>query len=139
MGRRLSLDRRVNVRVTKMRRILHVDTQHTRRKMMIQLEELFQISSNYARGAVKHVVDEKGKPRPLTIIERQYYARIAAYTAQIINCIAKGLDERQIDKDLDQLEAMLKKTHEQAGLDGEKPGLRAEDAGSRRDSLRAPE
>lgn len=110
MARRLSLDKRVNVRVTKMRRILHVDTQQTRKKLLIQLEELFRIASNYARGAVKHVVDEEGKARPLTIVERQYYARIAAYTAQIINCVAKGIDERQIDKDLDHLEAMLKKT-----------------------------
>jgi hypothetical protein len=110
MRYRLSLDKRVNVRVTKMRRTLHVDTQHTRRKLIIQLEELFQLASNYARGEVKYVVDEKGKQRPLTIAERQYYTRIAAYTAQIVNSIAKGLDERQIDKELDALEAMLNKT-----------------------------
>ncbi len=93
-----------------MRRILHVDTQHTRKKLLVQLEELFQISSNYARGKVKHVIDETGKERPLTIAERQFYARIAAYTAQIINNLAKGIDERQIDQDLNKLEAMLNKT-----------------------------
>lgn len=132
MPHRLSLDRRVSGRVTKMRRILHVDTQHTRRKLLTQLEELFQISSNYARGVVKYVVDEKGKQRPLTVAERQSYTRIAAYTAQIIASIAKGLDERQIDKDLDQLEAMLKKT-------GAADAGACLDAGSRRESLGAPE
>jgi RNA polymerase-interacting CarD/CdnL/TRCF family regulator len=107
---RLSLDRRVNARLNKMRRILHVDTQHTRKKLLLQLEDLFEISSNYARGKVQRVVDKTGKERPLTIAERQFYARIAAYIAQIINNLAKGIDERQIDRDLDKLEAMLNKT-----------------------------
>jgi hypothetical protein len=40
-------------------------------------------------------------------VERQHWARIAAYTAQIINNIAKEIDERQINLDLDKLEAML--------------------------------
>ena len=57
---RLSLNRRVSVRVQSVRRILHVDTQHTRRKLIVQLEELFEIASNYARGVVKHVTDENG-------------------------------------------------------------------------------
>ncbi len=107
---RLSLETRINARLNKMRRILHVDTQHTRKKLLLQLEDLFEISSNYARGKVQRVVDEAGKERPLTIAERQFYARIAAYTAQIINNLAKGIDERQIDRDLDKLEAMLNKT-----------------------------
>ncbi len=93
-----------------MRRILHVDTQRTRQRLIIQLEDLFDIASNYARGKIQRVVDETGKQRPLTIAERQHYARIAAYTAQIINSMVKGIDERQIDHDLDKLEAMLNKT-----------------------------
>src|SRR5208283_1538517 len=92
-----------------MRRTLQIDTQHTRRKLITQLEELFEIASNYACGKTEHITDETGKQRPLTIAERQFYARIAAYTAQIINCIAKGIDERQIDSDLDKLEDMLHK------------------------------
>ncbi len=108
-----------------MRRTLQIDTQHTRRKLITQLEELFEIASNYARGKTEHVTDETGKQRPLTIAERQFYARIAAYTAQTVNCIAKGIDERQIDSDLDKLESML---HEAAATvkatadDRESPG-----------------
>ncbi len=116
MRYRLSLESRVNVRVCKMRRIFHVDTQNTRKKLLIHLEDLFEISSNYARGKVTHITDETGKQRLLTVAERQFYAKISAYIAQIINNLAKGIDERQIDKDLDQLEAMLKKTA--AGKEG---------------------
>ena len=56
------------------------------------------------------MVDENGVERLLTISEKQFWARIAAYSAQIINSIAKGLDERQIDKDLNAIENMLNKT-----------------------------
>jgi len=101
---------RVSLRVSKMRRILHVDTQRTRQRLIARLEEIFEISSDYARGRVKRVVDEHGVERELTVVERQFWARIATYSAQIINSIAKGIDERQIDQDLDKLEAMLNKT-----------------------------
>jgi len=104
---RSSSKKRVSLRLLQLRKVLHVDTQKTRQKLIRRLEEIFKIASNYARGQVHRVVGEDGKERELTIIERQYWARIAAYTAQIINTVAKGIDERQIDKDLDQLETML--------------------------------
>jgi hypothetical protein len=75
----------------------------------MQLEEVFHIASDYARGKIDRVTVEDGKKRPLTIVERQHWARIAAYTVQIINNIVKEIDERQINLDLDKLEAMLNK------------------------------
>ena len=71
----------------------------------MQLEEVFHIASDYARGKIDRVTVEDGKKRPLTIVERQHWARIAAYAVQIINNIAKGIDERQINLGLDKLEA----------------------------------
>ncbi|MGD0644321.1 MAG: hypothetical protein ABSA75_05390 [Candidatus Bathyarchaeia archaeon] len=109
-GVQINSKKRVSGRVGQLRRIMHVDTQHVRRKMIRRLEEIFKISADYARGKVDRVIDEDGKERPLTIAERQFWARIAAYTAQIINNVAKGIDERQIDRDMDQLEEMLNKT-----------------------------
>jgi hypothetical protein len=78
--------------------------------LISQLEEVFQVASDYARGIIGRVTDNDGKKRPLTIVERQFWCRVAAYTAQIINCIVKEIDERQIDLDLDKLEAMLNNT-----------------------------
>jgi hypothetical protein len=100
---------RICLRLNKMRRILHIDTQRLRGRIIVQLEEIFHIASGYARGNISKMVDKDGKERSLTVTERQDWARIAAYSAQIINCIANGLDERQIDKDLDKLEEMLNK------------------------------
>ena len=102
-----------------------MDTQHTRRKLIVDLEQIFEIASNYARGEVKRVSDEKGKEQELTIAQRQYWARIAAFTAQTINSIAKGIDERQIDRDMDELERMLNKTKTAdtaQAVSGESPG-----------------
>jgi len=109
---------RIGLRLDKMRRILYIDTQRLRGRIIVQLEEFFYIASGYARGKISKTVDKDGKERPLTIAERQLWARIAAYTAQIINSIANGLDERQIDKDLDKLEEMLNKTSAAAKTQG---------------------
>jgi len=101
---------RLRVQVTQMRRILHVNTQRTRSILLSRLERVFLISSDYARGVIQQVVGEDGKERSLTIAERQQWARIAAYSAEILNNVAKDFDERKIDRDLDRLEAMLNKT-----------------------------
>jgi len=104
---RLTLKMRVSLRVAQIRRTVDLDTQRLRRKTIRMLEDLFKIASDYARGKVDRVTDDNGKARELTIPERQFWARIAAYTAQIINTIAKGIDERQIDLDLDALAKMI--------------------------------
>jgi hypothetical protein len=72
-----------------------------------KLEEIFKIASDYATGKIKNVTDEDGKERPLAVPEKQFWARIAAYSAQMINNTLKGFDERQIDEDLDKLARML--------------------------------
>ncbi len=125
MHGRLNFKLRISQRVSKTRRILIVDTQRTRKKLIMQLEEVFQIASNYARGKINFVTGEDGKPRPLTMSEKQFWARIAGFTAQTVNSIAKGIDERQIDSDLSKLEAMLNKTAaaiKTQAVDGESPG-----------------
>jgi hypothetical protein len=104
----LTVKNRVFRRVTKLRRTINVDTQKLRRKAIKQLDEIFSIACDYARGTIANVTED-GKERPLTIPERQFWARIAAYTAQILNSVAKGIDERQIDLDLDELARL---THE---------------------------
>ncbi len=90
-----------------LRRTFDVDTQRVRRKTIKSLEDIFKIVSDYARGKVARVIDDGGKERPLTIPERQFWARIAAYTALIINNVAKGIDERRIDMDLDELARLI--------------------------------
>jgi hypothetical protein len=122
---RLTVKMRVSRRVSELRRTVIVDTRRLREKTIRRLKEIFRIASDYARGRVDRVTDDDGRMRLLTIPERQFWARIAAYTVQIINTIAKGINEREIDEELDELEAMLnkRKTENKAEADkGEAAG-----------------
>jgi hypothetical protein len=88
-------------------RAVDVDTQKLRNKLVEQLNDIFHIASKYARGEVERITDEEGKQRALSMAERQFLARIAAYVAQVAFNVSKGIDQRQMDKDLDELERLL--------------------------------
>ena len=70
----------------------------------------------------------------LTVIERRWRAKIAAQTASTINNIAKGFDEREIDDQLNLLEAMLNQTpptnQAAATLESEKADGKTADPGA---------
>jgi len=102
ISRNLMILRRV--RVT--RRSVKVDTQRMRSKTMMNLEQLFDLAILLAKGEVK-TQTENGKTVKVTLKQRQMWARIAAYIAQIMNSIASGFDEREIDTQLDVLERLV--------------------------------
>jgi hypothetical protein len=100
------------------------DTDRLRRKTIASLEQLFDVASDFAKGRIKWQTQD-GKASLVTIKQRQMWARIAAYVAQIMNTIANGIDERQIDKDLALLERLVsettaKKEHPRSGQEPEK-------------------
>ncbi len=76
---RLNVRKRISVRIKNPApQTLQVETQRTRARLLIHLEEMFDIASSYARGEVKETVDDNAKERPIIISECQFYARIAA-------------------------------------------------------------
>ena len=82
-------------RVTKLKTEIKIDTQDLREKALKGLEELFDLAHDMATsGNIK-------------LKQRQIWARIAAYIAQIINGVASGFDERQINADFDELERLI--------------------------------
>ena len=93
-------------RFSQLRKTFKVDTDRLRSKAVKGLEDIFNLASAFALGTYKFQYD-KGKRQPITMKQRQMWARIAAYAAQIINTIANGIDERQIDKDLALLEKLV--------------------------------
>jgi len=103
---RVSFKEIVSRRIFQLRRIARVDTQKIRRKALLRLQEIFDVASAFARGEIERV-KEGAQEKAVTLKQRQMWARIAAYTAQIMNTVADGIDERQIDKDLDKLEKMV--------------------------------
>ncbi|MFQ6074348.1 MAG: hypothetical protein ACE5KC_03920 [Candidatus Bathyarchaeia archaeon] len=97
------------IRIEKLKRRVQVDTQRMREKTLTSLVQLFDIATKIAKGEVKY---ESGKL--VTLKQRQLWARIAAYIAQIINGICKGFDERQIDTQLDELERLVNEARSKA-------------------------
>ncbi len=81
--------------VIKLRAEVRTDTLELRNQAIASLQELFVIAKNQAQNP-----NIKSK-------ERQDWIRIAAYTCQVINSVAARLDEKQIDQDLSNLEALI--------------------------------
>jgi hypothetical protein len=82
-------------RVVRLRRTIKVDTQRMRGKALTHLEELFDMAKALAQD------------KELKISARQKWAHIAAYLAQVINSIATGFDEKEIDVQLSDLEKLI--------------------------------
>jgi hypothetical protein len=93
-------------RVFQLRRRFKVDTQQMRLRTIRQLEELFYMASSFARGEQRW---ERvgGKGEPMEMKQRQMWARVAAYIAEIVTTVTAKYDEREIDKELDELERLV--------------------------------
>ena len=77
------------------RRIFKVETQRLREKLLSKLQELFDMAC------------EQAKNKNLDLMEREKYARVAAYAAQVIEGVAKGFDEYKFNADLAKLEKLI--------------------------------
>jgi trehalose utilization protein len=81
---------------------VQIDTQRLRKRLIDDLAEIFEISKNISKG--KYTI----QGRTPTLRQRNAWARVAAYTAQVINSIAKGYDEKAIYEQLDMLDRMIR-------------------------------
>ena len=108
-------------RFSQLRRTFKVDTDRLRSKAVKGLEDIFNLASAFALGTYKFQYAE-GKREPITMKQRQMWARIAAYSASIIHTIANGIDERQIDKDLALLEKLVNEATAKNNSSQRKPG-----------------
>jgi hypothetical protein len=88
-------------------RIARVDSQAIRAKLLRQLDALFQLAYSIAKGQVKQLRDDEGKEYSVTPQQRQKWARLAAYTAQVMQNLSKGFDEKEFRMDLKKLERMV--------------------------------
>jgi hypothetical protein len=96
-------------------REFRIETQELRRRLMGELESIFELASAIARGDVKTQVLD-GRQVRISLSQRKRWARAAAQIAQIIHTIAEGFDEREI-------EDMLEEARGRAG----EPGGEAEE------------
>jgi len=104
----MKISRKNNIlrRVTKLRKAIKVNTQKIRKKTLNSLEEIFNLAVSIAKGEIDTQTIEGVQVR-ITIKERQLWARVAAYIAQVMNSIAEGFDERELDVQLIELEKLV--------------------------------
>lgn len=92
---KISRNKMILSRIQKLKKRIKIDTQRMRGKTLKTLEELFDMAKDLAQNT------------NLKLKQRQMWTRIAAYICQVINSVASGFDERQIDVQLDQLEGLI--------------------------------
>jgi hypothetical protein len=90
------------------RRIFKVNTQRLREKVLVQLQALFDMAYGQARN--------KG----LDIMQREKWARVAVYAAQVMEGVTKGFDEYKFNEDLAKLEQLINEAKAQAGKAGKR-------------------
>ena len=103
---RKSRNRMVLERVARLHEKVEADTQRMRKSTLDSLEEIFGLAISLAKGDVKTQTTESGKVK-VTLKQRQIWARIAAYVAQVMNSIAHGFDEKDVDVKLEELERLV--------------------------------
>lgn len=96
----------ISTRVARLRERVELDTQRVRKNTLDSLEDIFNLAVSVAKGDVQTQKVGKSQVR-LTLKQRQFWARIAAYVAQVMNSIAHGFDERDLDAQLDELERLV--------------------------------
>jgi hypothetical protein len=85
-------------RLEKCKRILKLNTQQIRFKVIKKLEEMFDCAHALSRS------------RRLDLRERERWAKVAAYIAQTINGLTTEFDERKVDRELAELERLVNET-----------------------------
>ena len=101
-SRKLMIFKRIN----RLRRKIEIDTQRIRAQTLESLEEIFKLAASLAKGEFQ-TQTVNGNTLEVTMTERQIWSRVAAYTAQVMNSIAKHFDERELDVQLDELERLV--------------------------------
>ena len=88
-------------RIAKLKENVKINTQKIRENLLSNLTSIFESAVKFAKGKTTINGHE------LMLKEREKWVRVAAYTAQVINSVASGFDERQIDVQLDELEGLV--------------------------------
>lgn len=94
---RVSMKKMVCSRLQKCRRILQIDTQQIRFKLIKKLEEMFDCAHALSQNPI------------MDLREREKWAKIAAYIAQTINSVSTGFDEQKVNREIDELENLVNK------------------------------
>ncbi len=89
------------------------DMQQVRFKTLNDLERIFNLASELARGRVK-TQTEGGKTEKVTLRERQRWLLVAKKIAETMNSAASNLEEDKINTHLEELEQLVEEAKAKA-------------------------
>lgn len=107
-------------RIAKLKENVKINTQKIRANLLGNLTSIFESAVKFAKGKTTINGHE------LMLKEREKWVRVAAYTAQVINSVASGFDERQIDVQLDELERLVNEAKAKAKTKRQVKGAKKE-------------
>lgn len=83
-----------------------IDTQTLRKKLITELDDLFDIANLIAKGKVDQ--QQVGSTlQSITPKERQMWAQVTTNIAQVMGNLAKGFDETKFNEDFAELERLM--------------------------------
>jgi hypothetical protein len=99
------------------KQVYKIETQTLRGHLINNLISVFKMASAIATGKFEtHYVE--GKKVRYTLKQREKWARVAGYTAQIIHAIAKNFDEHEVDLMLAEAERLIREAKQVAENQG---------------------
>ena len=101
---RKTVNERVVLHLGKIRRIYRVDRQKICTKLFDELDALFNLAFSIAQGRVKRLRDDEGNEYRVSFPQRQKWAQLATVTAQVMQSLNQGFDEKEFQTDLHRLE-----------------------------------
>jgi hypothetical protein len=101
-----SVNRYVKKRVAETRREMETALNKLRRRMLKNLEEIFEMAGKIAKGEIKHQ-RVSGKMVKITMPQRRRWLLVAGQTAEIIQGMMENFNEQEIKAKLGELEKLL--------------------------------
>ena len=103
---KISVNRYVEKRIAEIRREMETALNKLRRRMLKNLEEIFEMAGKIAKGEVKHQ-RMGGKMVKITMPQRRRWLLVAGQTAEIIKGVTENFNEKEIKSKLGELEKLL--------------------------------
>jgi hypothetical protein len=103
---KVSVNRYITRRIGTIRKDAENDIQRLRKKTLRNLEEIFVMSSDVARGEIKHQ-RINGRMAEITLRQRRRWLLVAGQTALMIKGTATKFDEQEISLQLNKLERQV--------------------------------
>jgi hypothetical protein len=103
---KIPVNRYVEKRIAETMREMEAALNKLKRKMLKNLEEIFEIAGKIAKGEIKHQ-RVSGRMIKITIPQRRRWLLVAGQTTEIIKGMTENFNEKEIKTKLGELENLL--------------------------------